>query len=443
MAKKSSLLTDPSPRTLYTAEDIQTLYDYPHILGWICGKPDLSEVHSEWIWYLWDPLVTDHRALRAHRGSYKTTALGVIAPIWWWLFHDPDSRIFIIQKDFTKAANIVETVHAIMQTPEVMSLFEYVHGIVPKAKIKRKELISYNFKRNFTPEGSINAFGLDGGLVGKHGDKLYCDDFTTIKDRLSAAEREWTKQILMDIMTNIVDPGKSVALSGTPWHRDDAWTICPTPRDYSVYDLDILTPEEIEKKRRTTTSSLWAANYELKFISDDSALFREPVREEWRQKGIDPPRAHLDAAFDGDHYCALTIMARRMDGKLQARGWTYAGNVKTWKHEVSMLCKRFGVKKLYIEDNPDKGYTADDLRSEGLPVQTYTETMNKDIKISTFLLEAWPDIVWDPGTDDEYLNQIIDYRERQEPNDAPDSAASLVRACYAKHKLARSERWKW
>ena len=53
--------------------------------------------------------------------------------------------------------------------------------------------------------------------------------------------------------------------------------------------------------------------------------------------------------------------------------------------------------------------------------------MNKDIKIVAYLKKYWQSIVWDPATDPEYLAQITDYRPGQDPRDAPDSGASLLR----------------
>ena len=45
----------------------------------------------------------------------------------------------------------------------------------------------------------------------------------------------------------------------------------------------------------------------------------------------------------------------------------------------------------------------------------------------------WKNIIFVDGTDDAYIGQICDYYEDAEHDDAPDSAASLVR------KLDKSE----
>ena len=435
--------------TVYIPEDVQFLLNYPHMLGHLVGKDRLHELHSEWIKYTWAD-TTDFRSLRAFRGSYKSTSCVHIGPIYWFLFFQPSDRVFIIRKKFTDSSDALETIHEMIMSEPIQALFEYVHGVKPKATIKRKEKITYNFKESSTPEGSLNAFGLDPSVTGRHGDKFLLDDFITLKDRVSKAERENTKEMVREISTNVVDPGKSCSFLGTPWHKEDAWTICPKPVDFPIGTVPgIMSDVEADRKRKTTTGSLWAANYLLKHVADDDALFRSPRWGQWRRHGVELIRGHLDAAFDGDHWCAFTIMARLSNGRIQAMGKSFEGNVKLWTDEIARWCREYHVRRVYIEDNPDKGYTADEIKSKGVNVTSYTETTNKHVKISTFLLEAWDDIIWaedqkgEDGTDAEYMNQILDYREKQEPDDGADSAASLIRACFSKKMAARSERYKW
>ena len=49
------------------------------------------------------------------------------------------------------------------------------------------------------------------------------------------------------------------------------------------------------------------------------------------------------------------------------------------------------------------------------------------LKITTVLYDNWERICFARDIDEEYMEQIIDYREGQEPDDAPDSLASLLR----------------
>jgi hypothetical protein len=75
-------------------------------------------------------------------------------------------------------------------------------------------------------------------------------------------------------------------------------------------------------------------------------------------------------------------------------------------------------------------------------VREYAETENKHIKICTHLYEHWNKVTWSPDTDPEYMNQILDYSEGEEPDDAPDSAASLIREAFSV-KETNNSLWRW
>jgi hypothetical protein len=353
------------------------------------------------------------------------------------LFH-PNDRIAIIRKNFKAASDVIRAIAGAMQREEVQALFKLAHGVYPRPEISREGNLKYNFKGTDTPEGNITALGLDSGITGLHFDKILCDDIITLKDRVSRAERERTKEVVREIQANIIEPGKGSIWIGTPWHREDAWSVirgfCPVAK-YPLSEYNFIGEEEAAKKRLTTTPFLFQANYELQIGSDEASLFSEPVYSSgW--KYLPGALAHLDAAFDGDHYCALTIAAPlREEAKkqyYQIVGFTYPGNVKDWTDEVARLCRKYHAGAIYVETNPDKGFTADKLRDRGLRVKPYTERMNKHLKISTHLYSVWPYLEWDPDTDGEYLLQVLDYREGTTPDDAPDSAASLFREGFSK-----------
>ena len=60
-------------------------------------------------------------------------------------------------------------------------------------------------------------------------------------------------------------------------------------------------------------------------------------------------------------------------------------------------------------------------------MRLYAEKMNKYAKISSFLRKWWKHIVFLEGTDKAYIDQIMDYTEDAEHDDAPDSAACVCR----------------
>ena len=83
--------------------------------------------------------------------------------------------------------------------------------------------------------------------------------------------------------------------------------------------------------------------------------------------------------------------------------------------------------KIWCEKNGDKGYLAKALREKGERVVDYHEDTNKYIKIVTHLKGDWSNVVFVKGTDPEYIEQILDYNEFAEHDDAPYSASCTIR----------------
>lgn len=430
----------------FNDEILKALIDHPHLLGHLMGKDKLNELHSEWIKYCWDS--NEPRALQAFRGGYKSTAIDTVGVVRNFLVN-PNERIALIRKSYNDSCTIVSSVKQAMELPQIKELFKYAHGFYPRATMAKEGKLRYNFKSTITPEVSFTAHGLESSLTGMHYDRIICDDIITLKDRVSKAEREKTKEMVNEIATNIIDPGKGSIWIGTPWHKEDAWNEINKFADIAMYPIsqyNFLGEKAVEEKKRTTTPFLFSANYELEIKRDESSLFSEPKMAE----GWDYTKrsyAHIDCAYDGNHYCALTIISPLDDDdptiskKFQAIGFTYPGNCKAWANEVMRLCRRYKVRFLLNETNPDKGYFANQMEKLGVRTKTYAEKENKHIKISTNLYEYWDEMYWSPDTDPEYLNQIIDYREGSEPDDAPDSCASLLREICKPNKSRSHALW--
>ena len=292
--------------------------------------------------------------------------------------------------------------------------------------------MEFAFKKVVTPEPSITALGIDTTVTGDHYDKILCDDFVNVDDRLSRAVRENTKERIREIRTNVIERGHPTGFIGTIWHKDDAWTMLPDALKFDVYQAGMLTDDEINLKRSQTTPALFAANYLLELLPEGGFLFQEPQYENWNFT-LPYVYGHIDAAFKGNHTNGLTFFVEDKNKHiLHGFGKTYDGHVKDWLDVIEAEYKRLRCKGIYVEENADKGYTADLLKSRDIRVYEYHERGVKHNKISTFLYDRWKDIRWCPKTDKEYLLQLCEYEKGAEPDDCADSAASLIREKFRK-----------
>lgn len=136
--------------------------------------------------------------------------------------------------------------------------------------------------------------------------------------------------------------------------------------------------------------------------------------------------AHVDAAYGGEDYTALTC-AKRDGDTLYLYGRLWRKHVDTLMDVLQSETERLMCAPIYCETNGDKGYLARELRRRNMAVRAYPEKMNKYLKISTYLKKWWWNIVFLEGTDKDYIAQIMDYTEDTEHDDAPDSAACCCR----------------
>ena len=58
--------------------------------------------------------------------------------------------------------------------------------------------------------------------------------------------------------------------------------------------------------------------------------------------------------------------------------------------------------------------------------------MNKYLKITSYLKAEWKNIYFVEDTDKEYIEQVCDYNENAEHDDAPDSLACQIRRLWKK-----------
>jgi predicted phage terminase large subunit-like protein len=194
---------------------------------------------------------------------------------------------------------------------------------------------------------------------------------------------------------------------------------------FDCYTTGLMTDAEIAEIKEKMTASLFAANYEMRHIAAEDVIFDSP------QTGADPAlveqgECHIDAAYGGEDYTAFTI-CRKKDGKYYVYGRCWRKHIDDVQDDIIKLRQAFNAGRIHCENNGDKGYLGKALRQKGERVNIYRESMNKFLKITSYLKAEWKNVVFVAGTDKEYIDQICEFNENCEHDDCADSLASLVR----------------
>lgn len=413
--------------TALTKETVWKIWRYrPAAIGRMIGFKDLTdELHGKWMQNI---IYGDaDYTLQAHRLSYKSSCLSVALAMWCVLNHGKNA-LFMRKTD-------TDVIESIAQAQKVMEneAFRHMAEILMDSPVylATENASNMTVSTYDSPRGAeqLVGCGCGGSLTGKHANLIVCDDVVNLQDRISKAEREKTKAIVRELR-NIVTRDGRIVFIGTPWHKEDAFSLVATPEKYDCYSTGLISEEKLKNLREAMTASLFAANYELRHIASDDVIFTSP------QTGADPALAeqgicHIDASYGGEDGTAFTI-CKKSGGKYYIYGRLWQKHVDDCLPEILRLRKAFNAGIIYCERNADKGYLAKALRDKGERADTYHEKTNKFVKITSYLKSEWKNVVFVAGTDAEYINQICDYTENAEHDDAPDSAASIVRKLWNK-----------
>jgi hypothetical protein len=257
-----------------------------------------------------------------------------------------------------------------------------------------------------------------------------------VQDRISKAERDRTKLIYQELR-NIINRGGRIYNTGTPWHKEDAFTLMPNPEKWDCYSTGLIDEKELSEIKEKMIASLFSANYELRHIAAEDVIFTDP-RTGGDPAMVEQGESHIDAAYGGEDYTAFTI-CRKVQDTYYIYGRLWKKHVDDVESEIIALHKSFNAGRIHCEDNGDKGYLAKDLRQKEMRVRKYHEDMNKYLKITSYLKAEWKNVVFVQGTDEEYINQICDFNENAEHDDAPDSCASMIRSLWKKKDEEKSQ----
>lgn len=398
------------------------LIEKPAQYGHMLGYPDLrDDLHGRWIRQM--VLGHDDMTLQAHRGSYKTTCACIGLAINIMLRGDINS-IFLRKTD-TDIKEVITNVDRILREPVTQEIYRAITG--QQLGIIHSTNTEITTTAYTAPRGAAQllGIGIGGSITGKHADRVWTDDIVNLKDRKSYAEREQTKRVYMELH-NVRNPGGRIINTGTPWHKEDCFSLMPKAERYDCYSTGLLERDEIENLRHSMSPSLFAANYELRHIASEDALFTTAPKFTADESMLRDGIAHIDAAYGGEDYTAFTC-GRRDGDTLYLYGRMWHGHVDTVLDRIIADCQRLKCGPIMCESNADKDFLAKEILRKGFKARSYTEYENKYLKIAEYLRKWWGNIVWLDGTDREYLAQIMDYTEDAEHDDSADSAAVVCR----------------
>ena len=415
-------------------EAVEFLTQKPYKFAHLVGFKKLGRLHNKWIV---DMLCgKEDKTLQAHRGSYKTTCVAVALALIIVLL--PNLRVMFMRKTDTDTKEIIAQVKKILENPVMRYFVRVIYGVDLKFVKSNENEITTNLTNDPRGSSQLIGMGIGGSLTGKHFDLIFTDDIVNVSDRISKAERERTKLIYQELR-NIVNRGGRIYNTGTPWHKEDAFSLMPNPEKYDCYTTGLIETAELENIKSMMIASLFAANYELRHIAAEDVIFENP------RIGADPALAeqgecHIDASYGGEDFTAFTI-CKKVQGVYYIFGKLWSKHIDDCEDEIISIRKRFNAGRILCEKNADKGYLAKELRKKGERVTAYHEDTNKFLKITSYLKAEWRNVHFVMGTDEDYIRQITDYTETAEHDDAPDSAASIVRHLWNRNNEENADEW--
>lgn len=411
---------------MLTSSAVRNSIRHPEVFAKLIGFADLSEVHARWIKKILTLPERGTWAMQAHRNSYKTSA-GITALIL-LLLVNPDVRILIVRKSETNAVKILTAIQKLFAHNSLLQeLFKLRYGTASPGPVWSQTRAEFAFRRRVQVEPTLSVAGIGTSITGAHFDYIWCDDIVTIDDRLSRAERERTITYLAELR-NILDPQGRLIVTGTPWHKDDAFAVFPACEKFPVGTVPNtkIDEQKITELKSSMPVSLWAANYELRFVEDVNPEFPPmqtttelPAERVW----------YIDPAFGGEDYTAVFEAGLSSEKIIVTWAAHVQRSVGDMFDELEKIFWLRGVKKIYYEENSAQKLIGTELRRRNIPCAGVKNVQNKYARIVATLKPAWNNLYFHPDVfllTPAAIEEIKSYNEHSLHDDAADALAGVV-----------------
>lgn len=180
--------------------------------------------------------------------------------------------------------------------------------------------------------------------------------------------------------------GQAIFLS-TPFGRNWFWDLFRIGLDPEEYDWasfhfptassPLISPDELESIRRTTSHHVWMTEYEAQFSDDSGQVFRGIQEAVVAHPSREPQAGHVyvagvDWGREGDFTVIALIDVDTHEmvalDRFNQIGWSLQ------RGRLQALCDKWKPQVIWAESNSIGSVNIEALQSEGLPVRSFTTT---------------------------------------------------------------------
>jgi predicted phage terminase large subunit-like protein len=429
MYYETELVEDNTEVKEYLQQEI--LKRSPYLLGKnVLGFNRYCENHKEW-----DKWTRQHidftgklpskNLVLQPRETFKTTFFTVNLVIN-FLLNNPDDTILIVSSNNANATGILRQIKSILEHNET---FRTLFGELVNTENWNTGEITIKTRRNYNQkEATITAVGRGNQITSKHYKRIIFDDICTSDDRDSPAVREATIKYFMDCWDILDKQCGQIFLIGTRWHINDLYAhvfelnkrlpeedrfnilITPAIDDKGKLNFpNILTQKKLDELRilKVGTDALDQASFEAQYmlrpISSSDQIFKQFHYYDASTAKYEVFIMYCDPAISDKQsacYSAVVVIGRILEPiELKGRWGVHAASIdkrpptklvndminlhkylaETFKLDIATYMEQNGFQAL-MKDNIMKAAMETGYR---LPITGRTETMNKDMRISS------------------------------------------------------------
>ena len=149
----------------------------------------------------------------------------------------PSKNILFFRKTDSDVIEVIAQTQKLLKNEYFNNLCFNLYGIRLELTKENSYEIDTNLNTAVTGMSQVLGLGIKASVTGKHGDIIITDDIVTIIDRISGAERKRISYAYQELQ-NIKNRGGRIINTGTPWHKDDAFSLMPNIKNTTVIQQD-------------------------------------------------------------------------------------------------------------------------------------------------------------------------------------------------------------